>query len=350
MATRTLEEHLAADGTGGDDPRKAAVVETISALARGAIAVRDTVNLGALGAAFADHSGTSNAGGDIQKDLDVLADEVMLDALRRAPVAFYASEELEHPVALDRSAPIAVAIDPLDGSSNIDTNVSIGTIFSILPALGGAGRNDLANFLQPGRAQLAAGFFIYGPQLALVLTLGAGTHIFVYSPRISQFVHAYEEVAIPAMTQEFAINASNYRHWDGAVRHYVDDCMQGSEGPHGRDFNMRWIASLVADAYRIFIRGGVYLYPGDRRRGYAYGRLRLVYEANPIAMLVEQAGGLATDAFQPILDIVPQTLHQRVPLIFGSQAEVLQIRRYHEEPDAVGVRSPLFGSRGLFRE
>lgn len=348
MATQTLEEHLAAHGADGDRQR-VAVAATVAALAKGAVAVRDTVNLGALGAAFADHSGVSNAGGDMQKDLDVLADEVMLEALRWAPVAFYASEELEQPVALDRSAPVAVAIDPLDGSSNIDTNVSIGTIFSILPALGGAGRDDLASFLQPGRAQLAAGFFIYGPQLALVLTLGSGTHIFVYSPRVGQFLHAYDEVSIPQKTQEFAINASNYRHWDGAVRHYVDDCMQGSEGPHGRDFNMRWIASLVADAYRIFVRGGVYLYPGDRRKGYAYGRLRLVYEANPIAMLVEQAGGLATDAFQPILDIVPQTLHQRVPLVFGSQAEVLQIRRYHEEPDPVGVRSPLFGSRGLFR-
>jgi fructose-1,6-bisphosphatase I len=241
-------------------------------------------------------------------------------------------------------------MDPLDGSSNIDTNVSIGTIFSILPGLGGADFDDAASFLQSGRAQLAAGFFIYGPQLALVLTLGAGTHVFVFSPRAGKFLHAYEQVAIPPTTQEFAINASNYRHWDGAVRHYVDDCMQGAEGPHGRDFNMRWIASLVADAYRIFIRGGVYLYPGDRRRGYAHGRLRLVYEANPIALLAEQAGGLATDGVQPILDIVPQGLHQRVPLIFGSRSEVLQIRSYHEEPDAVGVRSPLFGSRGLFRD
>jgi fructose-1,6-bisphosphatase I len=348
MATHTLEDHLAAYRV-GDDARRAPVAATIAALAVGAVAVRDTVNLGALGVAFSSHSGSVNSAGDMQKDLDVLADGVMLEALRGAPVAYYASEELEHPVALDRSAPVAVAIDPLDGSSNIDTNVSIGTIFSLLPALDGADRDDLATFLQPGRAQLAAGFFIYGPQLALVLTLGSGTDIFVYSPRVGQFLHAYAEVAIPTRTQEFAINASNYRHWDGAVRHYVDDCMQGADGPHGRDFNMRWIASLVADAYRIFIRGGIYLYPGDRRKGYAYGRLRLVYEANPIAMLVEQAGGLATDAFQPILDIVPQTLHQRVPLVFGSQAEVLQIRRYHDEPDPVGVRSPLFGSRGLFR-
>ncbi|MHB1110527.1 MAG: class 1 fructose-bisphosphatase [Devosia sp.] len=348
MATLTLEDHLAAHGVDGD-PCRIAVANTIAALTRGAIAVRDTVNLGALGAAFSGQNGGTNFGGDMQKDLDVLADDVMLEALRGTPVAYYASEELEHPVALDRTAPLAVAIDPLDGSSNIDTNVSIGTIFSVLPVVGRADRDDLASFLQPGKAQLAAGFFIYGPQLALVLTLGSGTDVFVYSPRVQTFVHAYAGLAIPQKTQEFAINAANYRFWDDAVRHYVDDCLQGAEGPQGRDFNMRWIASLVADTYRILIRGGVFLYPGDRRKGYANGRLRLVYEANPVAMLVEQAGGLATDAFRPILELVPQSLHQRVPLIFGSRSEVLQIGRYHEEPDPAGLRSPLFGSRGLFR-
>lgn len=331
MATQSLEDHLAAHGAGGD-PHRAAVAATVAALAQGAVAVRDTVNLGALGAAFSSHSGGTNSDGDMQKDLDVLADEVMLAALKRAPVAVYASEELEHPVALDRTAPVAVAMDPLDGSSNIDTNVSIGTIFSILPALGAADGDDLASFRQPGRAQLAAGFFIYGPQLALVLTLGSGTDIFVYAPEAGRFLIAYAGIAIPAETREFAVNASNYRHWDAAVRRYVDGCLQGVDGPHGRNFNMRWVGSLVADAYRIFIRGGVFLYPGDQRKGYAYGRLRLMYEANPIAMLVEQAGGLASDGLLPILDVVPQTLHQRVPLIFGSKSEVQQIGRYHEEP------------------
>ena len=333
MATQTLEDYLAAHGAGNNRQRVAAA-QTVAALARGAVAVRDTVNLGALGAAFSDHAGGTNSDGDMQKDLDVLADEVMLEALKSAPVAVYASEELELPVRLDHAAPVAVAMDPLDGSSNIDTNVSIGTIFSILPALEG---DDLASFRQPGRAQLAAGFFIYGPQLALVLTLGSGTDIFVHAPGEGKFLRAYEAVKIPAETKEFAVNASNRRHWDSAVRRYVDDCLAGADGPHGRNFNMRWVGSLVADAYRIFIRGGVFLYPGDQRKGYAYGRLRLMYEANPIAMLVEQAGGLASDGFGPILDVVPETLHQRVPLIFGSKTEVQLISRYHEEPEPVSV-------------
>lgn len=348
MAALTLDDYLARHGSNGHDHGKA-VAETIAALTKGAIAVRQTIDLGALGAAFAGQVGGTNAGGDAQKDLDVLADELMLAALRDSPVALYASEELEHPVALDRSRPLAIAIDPLDGSSNIDTNVSIGTIFSLLPVVPGVAGDDLATFLQPGRRQLAAGFFIYGPQLALVLTLGEGTEIFVYSPRVGSFVHAYEQVTIKPRTTEFAINAANYRHWDGAVRHYIDACLEGADGPQGVDFNMRWIASLVAETYRILIRGGVFLYPGDRRKGYAHGRLRLVYEANPIAFLIEEAGGLATDAYTPILDLVPTGLHQRTPLVFGSRDEVVQIRRYHDEPDPVGLRSPLFGSRGLFR-
>ncbi len=348
MSALTLDDYLARHGNNGHDHGQA-VATTLGALTRGAIAVRQTIDLGALGAAFAGQVGGTNAGGDAQKDLDVLADELMLDAVRQAPVALYASEELEHPVVLDRNAPLAIAIDPLDGSSNIDTNVSIGTIFSILPALQPEAGDELATFLQPGRRQLAAGFFIYGPQLALVLTLGEGTEIFVYSPRVGRFLHAYQQVSVPTRTQEFAVNAANYRHWDGAVRHYIDACLEGADGPQGVDFNMRWIASLVAETYRILIRGGVFLYPGDRRKGYAHGRLRLVYEANPIAYLIEEAGGLATDAFTPILDINPTSLHQRTPLVFGSRDEVVQIRRYHDEPDPVGLRSPLFGSRGLFR-
>ena len=223
--------------------------------------------------------------------------------MRHAPVALYASEELEQPVLLDKDAPLAIAIDPLDGSSNIDTNVSIGTIFSLLPATGAPDADPAASFLQAGANQLAAGFFIYGPQLALVLSLGSGTHVFVLSTRLGTFVQAYESRIIPPRTQEFAINAANYRHWDEAVRLYVDDCLKGCEGPREKDFNMRWIASLVADCYRILMRGGVFLYPGDQRKGYHQGRLRLVYEANPIAFLIEQAGGAATDTVSRILEI-----------------------------------------------
>lgn len=330
-------------------PQANAVAATLEAITRGAVAIRETVTLGALGTAFAATRGGVGAGGDVAKDLDLHADAQLVEAVRTAPVAYYASEEIEHPIVLNKSMPLALAVDPLDGSSNIDTNMSIGTIFSILPIAAGSDPHGLTSFLQPGSRQLAAGFFVYGPQLALALTLGAGTDIFVYSPRLETFVRAYEGLAIPPLTQEFAINASNYRHWDDGVRHYVDACQQGAAGPQGRDFNMRWLASMVADAYRILIGGGIYLYPGDARKGYRNGRLRLVYEANPVAMLVEQAGGLATDFKNPILERVPVSLHEKVPLVFGSRQEVIEVSRYQANANLVGLRSPLFGSRGLFR-
>ena len=328
--------------------RHEAVAATIRKLTEAAVKVRHTISHGALGAAFAGTRG-ANSAGDVQKDLDIFADDIFLDAMRHAPVALYASEELEQPVLLDAGAPLAVAIDPLDGSSGIDVAMSIGTIFSLLPATGAPDADPAAAFLQAGAKQLGAGFFIYGPQLALVLSLGSGTHVFVFSSRLGAFIQAYESRMIPPRTQEFAVNASNYRHWDEAIRLYVDDCLKGSEGPREKDFNMRWIACLVADCYRILTRGGVYLYPGDRRRGYHQGRLRLVYEANPIAFLIEQAGGAATDTVNRILDIEPEHLHQRIPLVFGSAREVERIARYHIEPSAIGERAPLFGNRGLFR-
>lgn len=347
MTAPTLEDYLAAYRAG--DAAMAAAARTLTVLARAAVTVRETIMLGALGTAFDGVRGTRNADGDAQKDLDVLADEIFLEAVSSAPVALYASEEREHPVVLDREGLVALAIDPLDGSSNIDTNLSIGTIFSLLPVGADPDADALRPFLQPGNTQLGAGFFIYGPQLALVLTLGAGTHVFVYSPRLGSFVHVYANVVIAARTNEFAINMANYRFWDDAIRHYVDDCLKGQEGPHGHDCNMRWLGSLVADAYRILVRGGVFAYPGDARKGYGKGRLRLVYEANPIAFIVEQANGLATDTVDPILELVPASLHERVPLAFGSRNEVQQITRYHADLDQVGLRSPLFGNRGLFR-
>ncbi|MDH6234401.1 fructose-1,6-bisphosphatase I [Mesorhizobium soli] len=333
---------------GSGHARRAAIAATVHELAQAATKIRSTINQGALGKAFAAPRG-ANTDGDVQRDLDIFADDILLDAMRHAPIGLYASEELDQPVLLDKDAELAIAVDPLDGSSNIDTNVSIGTIFSLLPATGAPDQNPAAPFLQAGTNQLAAGFFIYGPQLALVLTLGSGTHVFVQSTRLGTFVQAYESRIVPARAHEFAINAANYRHWDEAVRLYVDDCMKGSEGPRERDFNMRWIASLVADCYRILMRGGVFLYPGDQRRGYGNGRLRLVYEANPIAYLIEQAGGAATDTVDRILEIPPQSLHQRVPLVFGSSREVARIARYHTDPSSIGERSPLFGNRGLFR-
>jgi fructose-1,6-bisphosphatase I len=348
MTTATLDAFLSSY-VGQDDGIRQAVAATVRQLAGAAAKVRHAIEQGVLGAAFAAARGGINTDGDTQKDLDIFADDIFLDAMRRAPVALYASEELEQPVLLDASAPLAIAIDPLDGSSNIDTNVSIGTIFSLLPATGAPDSDPAASFLQAGIAQLGAGFFIYGPQLALVISLGSGTHVFVLSTRLGAFVQAYESRFIPPRTQEFAINAANYRHWDEAVRLYVDDCMKGAEGPREKDFNMRWIASLVADCYRILIRGGVFLYPGDQRRGYQQGRLRLVYEANPIAFLIEQAGGAATDTVTRILEIEPEHLHQRIPVVFGSAREVNRIARYHTEPSSIGERAPLFGNRGLFR-
>ncbi|HLP66682.1 MAG TPA: class 1 fructose-bisphosphatase [Rhizobium sp.] len=348
MVSATLDAFLSSYVAGGD-PLRLAVSQTVRQLALTAVTMRKTINQGALGSAFAGHRGRSNSDGDAQKDLDVHADDMFIEAMRQAPVCLYGSEELEHPVVLDPGAPIAVAIDPLDGSSNIDTNVSIGTIFSILPVVGEPVSERNASFFQPGGAQLAAGFFIYGPQLALVLTVGNGTHVFVFSSRLGTFMQAYESVVLAPKTQEFAINAANYRHWDESVRLYVDDCLKGTEGPREKEFNMRWIASLVAETYRILMRGGVFLYPGDKRKGYGEGRIRLIYEANPIAFLIEQAGGAATDTVNRILDLTPQSMHQRVPLVFGSAREVHRIARYHTDPSFIGERAPLFNNRGLFR-
>jgi len=330
-------------------PHSEAVSATIGALAKAALEVRKLTTQGALNAGFAASRGSANTDGDIQKDLDVVADGIFLQAIREVPVALYGSEENTGAILIDPAKPLALAIDPLDGSSNIETNVSIGTIFSILPVTGDPKSNSERSFLQPGTAQLAAGFFIYGPQLALVLTVGTGTRIFIHSSKYGDFIEAYDCVSIPNNASEFAINVSNYRHWEEPIRLYVDDCFAGSEGPREKDFNMRWIASLVADCYRILIRGGVFLYPADKRKGYGSGRIRLVYEANPIAFLVEQADGAATDSVNRILDIQPASLHQRIPLVFGSKSKVERIARYHVDPEMISERSPLFGNRGLFR-
>lgn len=288
-----------------------------------------------------------SGGGDAQKELDVRAHDLVLDALRGMPAAAVLSEEAEEPEPLAPGAPLVVAIDPLDGSSNIDTNAPVGTIFSILPAIRGASLP--AAFLQPGWRQVAAGFLIYGPQTALALTFGDGTAVFTREPASGRFLCTTERVAIPPRACEYAINGANERHWEEPVRLYVADCQAGAAGPRGVDFNTRWIASLVAEAFRIMVRGGVYLYPADGRRGYQQGRLRLIYEANPIALLVEQAGGAATDGVHPILDIVPTSAHQHTPLVFGARAEVAEVARYYHDPLVHASRAPLFGTRSLFR-
>ncbi len=292
----------------------------------------------------------NNSDGDQQKELDCLANAQLIDTLKASPVAFIASEELGQPIATGKpDAPLCVAIDPLDGSSNIDTNVSVGTIFSILPRSEEANGSANLHFFQPGSKQLGAGYIIYGPHTALVLTLGEGTHIFTLDPGDGQFKLTKANVQVPAQTREFAINASNYRHWDKVIRSYIDECLEGTEGHRGKDFNTRWIASMVAECHRILMRGGIFLYPGDDRLGYGKGRLRLIYEGNPVAFLMEQAGGSAITGKMRILDVVPSDIHQRVPLIFGSSEEVALLQGNHDTKRSTGHRSPLFSRRGLFR-
>jgi fructose-1,6-bisphosphatase I len=340
----SLERYLAVFALRDED---AGVAQIVSAIAAVSLILRDLVAAGPLAGDLAAIRDEGSAG-DPQKELDVRANELILEALAGAPVATIASEEMDEPVLNDWRAPFAVAIDPIDGSSNIDTNAPVGTIFSVLPAGPHIERDPCAPFLQSG-PPLAAGFFVYGPQTALVITMGRGTQIFTHDRACGQFIMTTRHAWIPPRTLEYAINASNYRHWDETVRLYVNDCIDGTGGPRGMDFNTRWIASLVAEAFRIMVRGGIYLYPGDARPGYGRGRLRLVYEANPIAWIIEQAGGAATDGRQRILDLAPSTLHERVPLVFGSIEEVALLARYHTHPDSHGMRSPLFGQRSLFR-
>ena len=293
---------------------EAPVARAILALAGAAAAIAAEIRMPAT--ALDDVAGAVNADGDTQKKLDVIADEIVLECLSGAGVAAYLSEERDGAIPLAGDGDLIVACDPLDGSSNIGVNVSVGTIFSVLPADGGS--------LQPGRNQLAAGFFVYGPQTTLLLSVGDGTVSFRMADD-GGFLLIDDAVHVPASAREFAINASNRRHWPAPIIRYVDGCLAGADGPRGKDFNMRWVASLVAEAWRIISRGGVFLYPADARNGYESGRLRLVYEAAPVAMLVEQAGGRATDGSQPILDITPEGLHQRVPLVFGAAEEVAEV-------------------------
>ncbi|MFV0361328.1 class 1 fructose-bisphosphatase [Tropicimonas sp.] len=284
-----------------------------------------------------------NSGGDGQKALDVMADEAFAAAARGAGVRYYGSEERETVTELDETGTLALAIDPLDGSSNIDVNVSIGTIFSIYPAAA----DGMTSLLRKASEQIAAGYIIYGPQTSLVITFGAGTRLYTLDPESQRFMLISARLRIPDKSPEYAINASNYRHWSAPVRAYIDDCLAGEDGPHSRNYNMRWIASLVAETHRILIRGGLFLYPADARPGYQRGRLRMVYESAPIAMLIEQAGGGATDGHTSILDQSARGLHDRTPLVFGSKEKVDRVTAYHDLPPAEA--SALFGQRGLFR-
>ncbi len=338
----TLDAYLAAWTAG--DPRMIGAAEAVVAVAGACLTLSARIRRGPIGGRMGAVIGT-NADGDEQKALDVWANDLLVEALRVAGVRAVASEEMDEALDLAGPAAVAVAFDPLDGSSNIDTNVSIGTIFTVLPSTGRADQD----FLQPGSAQLAAGYVLYGPHTSLMLTVGDGVQCFTLDPEDNAFVLTDPDVQVAPRTNEYAINASNYRHWGAAVRAYIDACVAGRDGPRDADCNMRWIGSLVADCHRILVRGGVYLYPRDLRPGYEDGRLRLVYEGNPIAFLIEQAGGKAFDGRTRILDLVPTSLHQRTPLMFGSSEEVDRIARNVSHPDLVVARAPLFHRRGLFK-
>lgn len=329
----------------GRNPVRRSAAKVVGALANVACKLSNKLSLGPLGGHLGADVGDHNVDGDMRKQIDVDANAMIIEALRNTPTAYYASEEEDAILTLANNGLVAVAVDPLDGSSNVDANIAVGTIFSIFPA---SPDGATASFLRAGSEQIASGYFIYGSHTALVLTTGNGVDLYVLDRETSTFRLARERLLITPTTREFAINASNYRHWPEPVRNFVDDCVAGSEGPRGKNFNMRWNASLVAETHRIFSRGGVFLYPADGRKGYERGRLRHVYEAAPIALLVEQAGGRATDGLSNILDRMPSSLHERTPLIFGSAEKVAIVTTYHRDPSLARERSPLFRNRGLF--
>jgi len=310
---------------------------------------------GALAGALGD-AGGENCQGERQQRMDVVANDLLLGACEwGGHLAALASEELDAPVLVRSPHPrgeLLLVFDPLDGSSNLDVNGTVGTIFSILrqPADGGA---VLGDFLQPGAAQVCAGYAIYGPSTMLVLTTGRGVHGFTLDPAVGEFVLSHPDLRVPEETREFSVNASNDRFWEPPVRRYVEECLAGREGPRGVDFNMRWAGSMVADVHRLLMRGGVFLSPRDAREAGRSGKLRLLYEASPMGMLVEQAGGLASTGRGPLLEVVPGSLHQRVPVILGSRREVERLARYHADHDDGLDRpytSPLFNVRSLLRE
>ena len=304
----------------------------IEVVARACKAIAVNVGKGAL-AGMLGSAGTENIQGETQKKLDVISNDILMEANEwGGHLAAMASEEMETIHEIPNRYPkgeYLLLFDPLDGSSNIDVNVSIGTIFSVLKGPENMGQVSEQSFLLPGTEQVAAGYAVYGPTTVFVLTVGTGVHCFTLDREMGSWVLTQTNMMIPEETQEFAINMSNMRHWEPPVKRYVDELLQGSAGPRGKDFNMRWVASMVADVHRILTRGGVFLYPRDARTPDKPGKLRLMYEANPMSFLVEQAGGAATNGHQRILEVRPSQLHERVSVILGSKAEVARITQYH---------------------
>ena len=329
--TRYLVEQQRVDGR--IPPQLRLLLEVV---ARACKRISFAVNKGELGDVMGT-AGSENVQGEVQKKLDIIANETLIEANEwGGHLAAMASEEMEGIYVVPNRYPqgeYLLMFDPLDGSSNIDINMSIGTIFSVLKKPDnhpGVHDND---FMQPGSQQGAAGYCIYGPQTTLVLTVGDGVAMFTLDREQGSFILIEENVKIPEDTKEFAINMSNMRHWDAPVKRYVDECLAGEEGPRGKNFNMRWVAAMVADVHRILCRGGIFMYPWDKREPHKPGKLRLMYEANPMSWLIEQAGGMATNGRQRILEIQPTELHQRVSVILGSKNEVERVTQYHLEAD-----------------
>ncbi len=309
----------------------------IEVVARACKRISIAVGKGALGGVLGS-AGTENVQGETQKKLDVVSNEILLEANEwGGHLAALASEEMDDPHPIPHRYPkgeYLLVFDPLDGSSNIDVNISVGTIFSVLRCPDGVSEPDEKAFLQPGTQQVAAGYAVYGSSTVLVLTFGDGVHTFTLDREQGGFVLTGTNVQIPADTAEFAINMSNMRHWEAPMKRYIEELLAGKTGPRARDFNMRWVASMVADVHRILTRGGIFIYPRDNKNTAMPGKLRLMYEANPMAMIVEQAGGAATTGRERILDIQPEKLHQRVPVFLGSKNEVERVTAYHREADA----------------
>ncbi len=306
----------------------------IEVVARACKAISIAIGKGAIGGVLGS-AGSENVQGEVQKKLDVLSNEILLEANEwGGHLAALASEEMDHPHAIPNRYPkgeYLLLFDPLDGSSNIDVNISVGTIFSVLRCPDGVAEPREEDFLQPGARQVAAGYAVYGPNTVLVLTTGHGVASFTLDREVGSFLLSERQMKIPAATREFAINMSNMRHWEPPMRRYIDELLAGKTGPRGKDFNMRWVASMVADVHRILTRGGIFIYPRDAREPDKPGKLRLMYEANPMSFIVEQAGGAATNGHQRLLELQPKALHERVAVFLGSREEVEVATRYHRE-------------------
>ncbi|MYZ41925.1 class 1 fructose-bisphosphatase [Schauerella aestuarii] len=334
MTRKTLTQYLVEQQreSGTVAPEVRLLIEVV---ARACKAIGHAVGKGALGGVLGSLE-SENVQGEVQKKLDVMSNDILLEANEwGGHLAAMASEEMEtiHPIPNRYpKGEYLLLFDPLDGSSNIDVNVSIGTIFSVLKAPHKEGGQAVteADFLQPGSSQVVAGYAVYGPQTMLVLTVGAGVAVFTLDREQGAWVLTNDNLQIPADTKEFSINMSNMRHWDTPVKRYIDDCLAGEEGPLAKNYNMRWIASMVADVHRLLTRGGIFMYPWDKREPNKPGKLRLMYEANPMSFIVEQAGGRAITGTERIMDIQPDQLHQRVSVVLGSRNEVDRVKSYFD--------------------